>query len=290
MLVILNAWCMKMFLSGYGNMMASSYGFTKFFAATLCLVGFCKITFKLDSYMASLGVNLGRPAPGMGAAGAMLAASRIISQVARTASGSGGTGDVGGTRTDMGSSDGMTTNFTGPIPMTPNGGNAMDINDMTSDGDFDALIVGQNIKVLLKLLESDGGIKKDLFRPDDIYDQYYYIPMCREGILQIVLLTEKRKREKLKQSLFSRFSIKREKEYATYNVCDENGNPIYLVYDLEMRQLCRIKQELLWRPSVSIVCMDYQAETIREYLGEKVIIYELNAENVMKYLINDLGE
>ena len=136
-LVILNAWCMKMFLSGYGNMMASSYGFTKFFAATLCLVGFCKITFKLDSYMASLGVNLGRPAPGMGAAGAMLAASRIISQAARTASGSGGTGDVGGTRTDMGSSDGMTTNFTGPIPMTHNGGNAMDINDMTSDGDFD---------------------------------------------------------------------------------------------------------------------------------------------------------
>ena len=136
-LIILNAWCLKMFLSGYGNMMASSYGFTKFFAATLCLVGFCKITFKLDSYMASLGVNLGRPAPGMGAAGAMLAASRIISQVARTASGSGGTGDVGGTRTDMGSSDGMTTNFTGPIPMTPNGGNAMDINDMTSDGDFD---------------------------------------------------------------------------------------------------------------------------------------------------------
>lgn len=117
-LVILNAWCMKMFLSGYGNMMASSYGFTKFFAATLCLVGFCKITFKLDSYMASLGVNLGRPAPGMGAAGAMLAASRIISQAARTASGSGGTGDVGGTRTDMGSSDGMTTNFTGPIPMS----------------------------------------------------------------------------------------------------------------------------------------------------------------------------
>lgn len=67
-------------------------------------------------------------------------------------------------------------------------------------------------------------------------------------------------------------------------------NPVYLGYDLEMRQLCRIKQELLWRPSVSIVCMDYQAETIREYLGEKVIIYELNAENVMKYLINDIGE
>lgn len=154
----------------------------------------------------------------------------------------------------------------------------------------DALIVGQNIKVLLKLLESDGGIKKDLFRPDDIYDQYYYIPICKEGILQLVLLTEKPKREKLKQSLFSKFSIRKEKEYAAYNVCDENGNPTYFVYDLEMRQLCRIKQELLWRPSASIVCMDYQMETIREYLGEKVVIYELSTENVMKYLINDLGE
>lgn len=154
----------------------------------------------------------------------------------------------------------------------------------------DALIVGQNIKVLLKLLESDGGIKKDLFRPDDIYDQYYYIPMCQEGILQIILLTEKQKREKLKQFLLSRFPIRKEKEYAVYAVCDEIGNPVYLGYDLEMRQLCRIKQELLWRPSVSIVCMDYQAEIIREYLGEKVIIYELNTENVMKYLINDIGE
>ena len=29
-LIIMNAWCMKMFLSGYGNLTASHYGFTKF--------------------------------------------------------------------------------------------------------------------------------------------------------------------------------------------------------------------------------------------------------------------
>lgn len=60
LIIILDAWCLKMFLSGYGNLMSSSYGFTKYFAATMCLIGFCKITAKLDSYMASLGVNLGR--------------------------------------------------------------------------------------------------------------------------------------------------------------------------------------------------------------------------------------
>lgn len=101
-----------------------------------------------------------------------------------------------------------------------------------------------------------------------------------------------REAEKRKAKAVFAFKIfhKKRKEYAVYAVCDEIGNPVYLGYDLEMRQLCRIKQELLWRPSVSIVCMDYQAEIIREYLGEKVIIYELNTENVMKYLINDIGE
>lgn len=58
-IVILDAWCLKMFLAGYGNLMASTYGFTKFFAANMCLIGFCKIAGKLDSYMASLGVSMG---------------------------------------------------------------------------------------------------------------------------------------------------------------------------------------------------------------------------------------
>ena len=77
LVVILDAWCVKMFLSAYGNMMASSYGFTKFFAANMCLIGFCKITAKLDSYMGSLGVNLGRIGGGMSGLGALLMAGGL---------------------------------------------------------------------------------------------------------------------------------------------------------------------------------------------------------------------
>lgn len=118
-LIILNAWCMKMFLSGYGNMMASTYGFTKFFVATLCLVGFCKITFKLDSYMASLGVNLGRPSAGMGAMGLIMAASRIFSQIGKSGdSTNGGGSPEGGETSQAAAAGGMTEEFAGPIPMT----------------------------------------------------------------------------------------------------------------------------------------------------------------------------
>ena len=138
-LIILNAWCLKMFLSGYGNMMASSYGFTKFFVATLCLVGFCKITFKLDSYMAALGVNLGRPSPGMGALGAAMAAQRIFSQAGRAFSGTNGSGNGTGSSTNMGnlgSANGF-TEPTGPIPMNPSGGSEVDIESLFQSGDFD---------------------------------------------------------------------------------------------------------------------------------------------------------
>lgn len=78
LVVILDAWCVKMFLSAYGNMMASTYGFTKFFAANMCLIGFCKIMTKLDSYMGSLGVNLGRIGGGMSGMGALLMAGRLM--------------------------------------------------------------------------------------------------------------------------------------------------------------------------------------------------------------------
>ena len=87
LVVLLDAWCVKMFLSAYGNLMASGYGFTRFFAATMCLIGFCKITAKLDSYMGSLGVNLGRIAGGMSGLGALLMAGRLLSGGGRMAGG-----------------------------------------------------------------------------------------------------------------------------------------------------------------------------------------------------------
>lgn len=97
LIVLLDAWCVKMFLSAYGNLMASSYGFTKFFAATLCMIGFCKITAKLDSYMGSLGVNLGRITGGMSGLGSMMMAGRMVHGGTRMFGAVGGQGSKSGT-------------------------------------------------------------------------------------------------------------------------------------------------------------------------------------------------
>ena len=122
-LIILDAWCLKVYLSGYGNMMASGYGFTKFFAATLCLVGFGKIVFKLDSYMASLGVNLGRTSPGMGGLGLMMMLGRVFSQFGGSAGGHGSpSGGRKGPATGAGS---MASGVGSPIPMGGPGASGM---------------------------------------------------------------------------------------------------------------------------------------------------------------------
>ncbi|MCD7885446.1 MAG: hypothetical protein LUI87_17355, partial [Lachnospiraceae bacterium] len=144
-LVILNAWCMKLFLAGYGNMLASGYGFTKFFAATLCLVGFCKITFKLDSYMASLGVSMGRTAGGMGGMALMMAAGRMLSRFGgggfNFQGGFFGGGDTwswptgGGIAPAGGGGDGGAEAFT-PIPLSADGGNEEETRASGNPGAF----------------------------------------------------------------------------------------------------------------------------------------------------------
>lgn len=180
-LIILNSWCLKMFLSGYGNLTASSYGFTKFFAATLCLVGFCKVTFKLDSYLSSLGVNLGRPSTGMGALGLMMAAGRIFSHVGRgssqTAGGPSGNGEGTGAGNDSYMDGSGMTDTGGPIPMGlgADGIQAEDGTDFGNgmeeeladagleSGDFDTMADGEgNVLEEMGMMPEDGPGSEDL--------------------------------------------------------------------------------------------------------------------------------
>lgn len=170
-LIILDAWCLKVYLSGYGNMMASGYGFTKFFAATLCLVGFGKIVFKLDSYMASLGVNLGRTSPGMGGLGIMMMLGRVFSQFGGSA---GGPGSPSGGRKGPAAGTGkMASGMGSPIPMGnpgfsgPGGktSSGADSAAMAGTGsDMGVSLSGQKIGVFQ---DKPNGMPKDSSAPDN---------------------------------------------------------------------------------------------------------------------------
>lgn len=154
-------------------------------------------------------------------------------------------------------------------------------------GMADALMLGYDPPFLVELLESDGGIKNDLFQADDIYEHYYYVPMIRESMVQIWLLTDKEKRERLYQFLCGILN-RREKEYAVCDGYDDRGIPVYFCHELELRQLLRIKQEINWQRKGIIVCLDYQEEALKTYFGEGVRIQTVITKKLKEYLQQDV--
>lgn len=128
-LIILDAWGLKLYLSAYGNLMASSYGFTKFFVGCLMLIGFCKIMQKLDSYLASLGLNLGRTSPGMSGTALAMMAGRMLGHAggSRNETPTTENSPSGGGSGESGCEESSFTAEAAPIPMSnANAGNMPD--------------------------------------------------------------------------------------------------------------------------------------------------------------------
>lgn len=151
----------------------------------------------------------------------------------------------------------------------------------------DALILGENTGFLRELLESDGGIRKNLFQVDDIYERYYYVPMCPEATVQLWLLLDESKRNRLYRFLCGILSYRRDKEYAIYDGYDNRGEPVYFCHELEMRHLLRVKQEAAWQHRGTVLCLDYQEAALREYFGEGIKIQMVITERLREYLQQD---
>ena len=148
----------------------------------------------------------------------------------------------------------------------------------------DSLILGDNMEFLLVLLNSDGGVRKNLYQVDDVYVRYSYVPRIDNAQVQMELLLTSWKREKLKKLLTTLVKYPRRKQYALSEGFDKDMQPIYFCHELDMRHLCRVKQEIGWKQQGTIICMDYQANMLKEYFGEEVRVRELNTDKIMEFL------
>lgn len=151
----------------------------------------------------------------------------------------------------------------------------------------DALILGESPSFLIDLLESDGGVKKNLFQVDDVYDRYYYVPMCEEASVQIALLCDTDKRRRLYRFLEGVLSRKKDKEFSVCDGYNADGNPVYFCLELEMHKLSRIKQDAGWKQEGTVFCLDYQEETLQNYFGEGMKIQAILTKRLCEYLRQD---
>lgn len=151
-------------------------------------------------------------------------------------------------------------------------------------GSADAVILGDDMELLCELLESDGGIRGNLYQVDDIFERSFFVPMCAEAEIQVQLFLSKNKRVSLYRFLCGILDTVEDREYSVHAGFDREGIPVYFCYELEMRHLKRVKQEMGWKKAGSIVCMEYQRIALKQYFGEEVEIHEILSEKVMQFL------
>lgn len=148
----------------------------------------------------------------------------------------------------------------------------------------DAIIIGDTMDFMNELLRSDGGVRKNLFQVDDVYERYYYLPMSECAVVQMRLLTNQAGGKALQRFLGGILSKIENREYAVHAGTDERGCPVYFCYELELHHLIRVKQDIGWKQQGSILCLDYQREALGKFFGEEVSYIEIASEKVMQYL------
>ena len=127
-------------------------------------------------------------------------------------------------------------------------------------------------------------MKQELFQVDDVYEQYYFVPENQEDAeLQMELFTDRKK-----NALFLSFleNMLDEVERNEFPICAgiKNGNPVYFVYELELRKLQMTKQDAERHGRGIVVCFGYQRRVLQEYYGKEVEIMVLDCGKVKQYL------
>lgn len=146
-----------------------------------------------------------------------------------------------------------------------------------------AILFGGSMEVMGRLIASDGGIKENLFRLDDTYENVYYVPFAREAALQLYLLSDCEGQKKLNSFLSTVLSTARKDPYGLEAGRDENGKPIYFCYLLELWKLKRIWSQKAWEGG-RIFCFTYQAKALRDMFPEPFSIEAIRPEKVYQYL------
>ncbi len=130
-----------------------------------------------------------------------------------------------------------------------------------------AVLLGQSEEVALKtLLESDKSRRME-FRFDSIYRHIYFIPMDGDGIRQLQLMTVPDWKEKLLDLLFDPEVRSYDRGLFEYDACVD-GVYILSHLDGDIARLIRFREAVEnQREKFEVLCLPYQAQFLREYLG-----------------------
>ena len=148
----------------------------------------------------------------------------------------------------------------------------------------DAMFLGNSMAFLLQILKSTGGLKNQLFQVDDTYEHYYYVPcLAIFSVIQTDLIVDGKTTKYFEKFLYTMLDDIETQGFSVHAGYIKQRR-VYFCYEMELKHLIQVKMDLERRGNGVVVCLDYQAETLKEYFGEEVEMMVLVCQKVKQYL------
>lgn len=138
------------------------------------------------------------------------------------------------------------------------------------------LIFGDTMELAYELLTNGGG--KQYFVLDGNYESFCFLTNDRKGEAVLRLLCNPELAEGLNEILTGDLEPARP-GFTVENDAMEGGNPVLLCYTCDLPRIRRFQSALqLQNRRGTIICFDYQAETLRRYCGDTVRFQTIDFE------------
>jgi hypothetical protein len=147
-----------------------------------------------------------------------------------------------------------------------------------------ALLFGNSEEIALQtIINSDKSLKKEL-RFDRVYNKIHFVPLNKNGVDLLKILTLPDWQEKLMSVLFSSKTRMRGYDSIEYDAY-EDDKYYYSYFDGDIAKLIRFKGSLQSRTqSFEVLCFPWQAKFLNDYLSGSVTIKQLATQTVLKAL------
>ena len=136
------------------------------------------------------------------------------------------------------------------------------------DANVGGLMLGAGMDMVLPLLTSRGGNRRQYFRMDGTFEHFYYAPNTREGETQVRILCAKGVRSSLRDLLVFDLAPKRPGLRVEHDAVSAEGTPVLLAFGCDLERIRRFHDalELLGQSGI-VYCFEFQKPPLEKYLG-----------------------
>ena len=147
--------------------------------------------------------------------------------------------------------------------------------------EIQGLMIGTDMDTALLLLQSEGGNRRQYFRLDGSFSAMHYLPCDGNGIQLLRLLCQPGLRKQIAGKL--RSGYEKSMAFPFDNDASVAGNPVLFAHEFDLERLKRYKTGLeLFGKQGIVVCFDFQADCLNEYLAGSAQLHPLDSAAIWK--------